>query len=186
MMMGKTNTMTENKEKKTDNGSLIPVTHNNELVDESVLFERIAVIIEKRKYRAYTHANNKNTMIFWEVRQYISSVILGNKRATYGKYILTTLSVKLVIKYGKNFAERNIYRMTLFAERFSDVKILPTLSAKLSWSHILELLLLKSVEAQIYYAQEVAERNWGIHELRCQISRKAYKRREIANAELSH
>jgi hypothetical protein len=27
-------------------------------------------------------------------------------------------------------AERNIYRMTLFADRFPDIKILPTLSAK--------------------------------------------------------
>jgi predicted nuclease of restriction endonuclease-like (RecB) superfamily len=81
--------------------------------------------------------------------------------------------------------ERNIYRMTLFADRFPDIKILPMLSAKLSWSHILELLPLKTVEAQLYYAREVDARNWGIHELRRQISRKAYERREIANTELS-
>jgi predicted nuclease of restriction endonuclease-like (RecB) superfamily len=37
----------------------------------------------------------------------------------------------------------------------------------------------------LYYAQEVAARNWGVHELRRQISRKAYERREIANTELS-
>jgi hypothetical protein len=34
--------------------------------------------------------------------------------------------------------------MTLFAERFPDPDILPMLSAKLSWSHILELLPLNS------------------------------------------
>ena len=62
---------------------------------------------------------------------------------------------------------------------------MPTLSAKLSWSHILELLPLKSAEAQLYYAQEVAERNLAVRELRRQISRKAFERREIANAELS-
>jgi hypothetical protein len=28
--------------------------------------------------------------------------------------------------------------MMLFAERFSDMKILPPLAAKLSWSHIIE------------------------------------------------
>jgi predicted nuclease of restriction endonuclease-like (RecB) superfamily len=55
----------------------------------------------------------------------------------------------------------------------------------LSWSHIIELLPLKSTDAQLYYANDVAERNLGVHEPRRQISRKAYERREIANAELS-
>ena len=177
--------MAGNKKEKDKSGALIPAESNIELLDEAVLFERVAAIIENRKYRAYAHANHENTLMFWEVGQYINSAVLGNKRAAYGKQILTTLSAKLVAKYGKSFVERNIYRMTLFAERFSDLEILPTLSAKLSWSHILELLPLKSIEAQIYYAQEVAERNLGVRELRRQISRKAYERREIANTELS-
>ncbi|MCL2135502.1 MAG: PDDEXK nuclease domain-containing protein [Candidatus Bathyarchaeota archaeon] len=55
----------------------------------------------------------------------------------------------------------------------------------MSWSHIIELLPLKSTDAQLYYANEVIQRNLGVHDLRRQISRKAYERREIANAELS-
>jgi predicted nuclease of restriction endonuclease-like (RecB) superfamily len=160
-------------------------TQHNEVIDETTLFERVAAIIENRKYRTYAHANTETTLMFWEVGQYINSTVLGNQRAAYGKQILPTLSAELVAKYGKNFSERNIYRMSLFAERFPDIEILPTLSAKLSWSHILEMLPLESTEAQLYYANEVAARNWGVHELRRQISRKAYERREIANAELS-
>ena len=64
-------------------------------------------------------------------------------------------------------------------------KILPTLSAKLSWSHIIELLPLKTKEAQLYYAQDVAARNLGVRELRRQISRKAFERGEIINTVLS-
>jgi len=93
--------------------------------------------------------------------------------------------MKLSLHCGNSFTERNLYRMTLFAERFPNEKILPTLSAKLSWSHILELLPLKTQEAMLYYANDAAQRNLGVHELRRQISRKAYERREIANAELS-
>ena len=159
--------------------------HNNRIIDEAILFERVAAIIENRKSRAATHANSEVTLMYWEVGHYINTNVLGNQRAAYGKQILTALSVKLIEKYGMNFSERNIYRMILFAERFPDIEILPTLSAKLSWSHILELLPLKSIEAQLYYAQEVVGRNLGVRELRRQISRKAYERREIANAELS-
>jgi predicted nuclease of restriction endonuclease-like (RecB) superfamily len=182
--------------KKRDNNpeesALAPIIQHTELtkqnsgtIDEAALFERVAAIIENRTYRAYAHANQETTLMFWEVGQYINSAVLDNQRAAYGKQILPTLSAKLVAKYGRNFTERNIYRMTLFAERFPDIGILPTLSAKLSWSHILEMLPLKSAEAQLYYANEVVERNLGVHELRRQISRKAYERREIANAELS-
>jgi len=177
--------MSENKKKKSKNGALIPVSLDNEIVDETVLFERIAAIIENRKYRAYAHANHENTMMFWEVGQYINSAVLGNKRAAYGKQILSSLAAKLVAKYGKSFVERNIYRMSLFAERFSDVEILPPLAAKLSWSHFIELLSLKSDEARIFYANDALTRNYGTKELRRQISRKAYERREIANAELT-
>jgi predicted nuclease of restriction endonuclease-like (RecB) superfamily len=44
---------------------------------------------------------------------------------------------------------------------------------------------LKSDEARLYYAYDVAERRYGIQELRRQIKRKAYERREIANTQLT-
>jgi hypothetical protein len=43
----------------------------------------------------------------------------------------------------------------------------------------------KTEEAHMYYAKDAMERNYGVRELRCQISRKAYERRENANMELS-
>jgi predicted nuclease of restriction endonuclease-like (RecB) superfamily len=154
-------------------------------IDENLLFARISEIIESRKTRAGLYANQEITLMFWEVGRYINSEILDSKRAEYGKNILTALAAKLVKQYGKNFSERNLYRMTLFAERFQDVEILPPLAAKLSWSHIIELLPLKSDEARLYYANDAAQRNYSAKELRRQISRKAYERQEIANLNIS-
>ncbi|MCL2522503.1 MAG: DUF1016 N-terminal domain-containing protein [Erysipelotrichales bacterium] len=59
-------------------------------------------------------------------------------------------------------------------------KILPELAAKLSWSHIIELLPLKTNEERMYNANEAVTRNYGTKELRRQISRKALERREAA------
>ena len=160
------------------------ITPKTTQIDENQLFKRVSQIIEKRKARAYSSANQEATLMFWEVGQYINSVILDSKRAEYGKKILPTLASKLVLKYGRNFSERNLYRMMLFAERFQDFKILPPLAAKLGWSHIIELLPLKSDEARLYYANDAIIRNLGAKELRRQISRKAYERREIANTQL--
>lgn len=44
--------------------------------------------------------------------------------------------------------------MIQFASEFSDFEILPPLAAKLSWSHFLLLIPLKSIESKIYYATE--------------------------------
>jgi predicted nuclease of restriction endonuclease-like (RecB) superfamily len=156
----------------------------NILISEIQIFERIADIIESRKTRAGAYANREVTLMYWEVGQYINSVVLNDERAEYGKKILPELAAKLMLKYGKSFSERNLYRMSLFASRFSNTEILTPLAAKLNWSHFIELLTLKTDDARLYYANDAATRNYGAKELRRQISRKAYERREIANTEL--
>ena len=75
--------------------------------------------------------------------------------------------------------------MLQFAEQFSDEEIVVTLSRQLSWSHFLALIPLKSNEAKIYYAQETMKGCFGVRDLRKMISRKAYERREIADAQIT-
>jgi predicted nuclease of restriction endonuclease-like (RecB) superfamily len=76
--------------------------------------------------------------------------------------------------------------MMKFAREFSNPDIVATLSQQLSWGHIKDILPLESMEARLYYAEEVSKHNLGIRDLRHMISRKAYERREIANLELSN
>jgi predicted nuclease of restriction endonuclease-like (RecB) superfamily len=123
--------------------------------------------------------------MYWEIGKYVDSVLLGGERAEYGKKILATLSRQLIAKYGNGFELSKLRRMLQFAEVFANPEIVATLSRQLSWSHFKEILPLKSEEARMYYANDAVERNYGVRELRHQISRKAYERREIANTELS-
>jgi predicted nuclease of restriction endonuclease-like (RecB) superfamily len=173
------------KKKKTDNKALPVALSDKKAIDEVRLFEHVSKIIETRKSRAGAYANREVTLMYWEVGRYIGSVLLDNERAEYGKQIVSTLSEKLVSKYGKTFESRNLRRMIQFAELFLDIKIVSTLSTQLGWSHIVELLPLKTQEARQYYANDVVVRNLGVRELRHQISRKAYERREIANSNIT-
>jgi predicted nuclease of restriction endonuclease-like (RecB) superfamily len=156
-----------------------------ENINEVALFERIASIIEKRKSRAGSYANREVALMYWEVGRYINSVVLDFERAEYGKQIFSTLSRKLIERYGKSFERENLYRMTQFAKLFSDIEVVAGLSQNISWSHFCELIRLKTEDARLFYANDAAARHLGVRELRHQISRKAYERREIANAELS-
>jgi len=78
--------------------------------------------------------------MFWKIGWFIGFVLLDGKRAEYGKRILTTLSAKLVARYGTVYTARNLRRMAQFAVEFLDIKIVPKLSTQLSWSHIIEPL----------------------------------------------
>jgi predicted nuclease of restriction endonuclease-like (RecB) superfamily len=154
-------------------------------VDEAALIERVSAIIENRKSRAGTYANREVTLMYWEVGQFINSVVLDGERAEYGKRIVSTLSTQLAERYGKVFSVRNLRRMAQFASEFHEVEIVSKLSTQLSWSHFVELLPIKTHGTRLYYANDAFERGLGVVAMRRQIARKAYERRAIANAELT-
>jgi len=154
-------------------------------IDENSLFQRVSAIIENRRNRAGAYANREVTLMYWEIGRYINMAVLDGGRAEYGKRIVSALATQLTAKYGRTFELRNLRRMMQFAGYFADFEIVSALATQLSWTHFVEILPIKSAEARLYYANEAARRRLGTKELRAQISRKAYERREIANSRLS-
>jgi len=152
---------------------------------ENVLFSNVSQIIEQRKFNIVSTANNQIVLMFWEIGKYINSAILGMERAEYGKRIVKTLSTQLAQKYGNEYYERNIRWMMQFAEQFPDIEIVSTLGTQLSWSHVLALLPLKTMEEKLYYAEEVNKGFLGVRDLRHLIARKAFLRRNNANLQLT-
>ena len=177
----------KNRKPKNQDGVLMPldVSGIERVIDEDSLFERVSTIIENRKQLAASHANSEITLMYWEVGQHVNSIVLDHKRAAYGKRIVATLSQRLCERFGNSFEYTKMTRILKFAELFPRFEIVATLSQQLSLSHFIEILPLKSDEARLYYANDVAERKYGIQELRRQIKRKAFERREIANMQLT-
>jgi DUF1016 N-terminal domain len=91
----------------------------------------------------------------------------------------------LVASYGRSFEARNLRGMMQFAEQFLDFGIVSPLATQLSWTHVVEVLPLKTAEARLFYLVESATRQLGKRELRRMINRKAFERKEIANAQLT-
>ena len=59
--------------------------------------------------------------------------MLHEQRAEYGEQIVATLSRQLTEEFGRGWNKAALTRMMQFAERFSDPKIVATLSQQLSW-----------------------------------------------------
>jgi predicted nuclease of restriction endonuclease-like (RecB) superfamily len=153
----------------------------NIIPTEQVLFNELSTLIEQSQQQVAAQANSTLTLLFWHIGNRINNEILQNKRADYGKQIVSTLSTQLENKYGRNFTEKNVRRMIQFAEQFSENSIVVTLSRQLSWSHFLVLIPLKTQDAKLFYAQETASLALGVRDLRKQIATKTFERTQIAN-----
>lgn len=85
-------------------------------------------------------------------------------------------------RFGAGFDQSNLSRMVSFARLFPEYEQVSALARQLSWTHVKALLALKSDAARTFYAEEAAAKHLSVRELRAAIGRKAYERREIANA----
>ncbi|MCL2065723.1 MAG: PDDEXK nuclease domain-containing protein, partial [Candidatus Cloacimonetes bacterium] len=149
------------------------------------LFDEISKLIEQSRKAIYKQASATTVLLFWKIGQCINCDILENKRADYGKQIVSLLATQLTEKYGRGFDIRNVRRMMQFAEQFQDFTIVSTLSTQLSWSHFIEILPLNTQEAKLFYLEESARGVLSIAALREMIYRKTYERREIANTQIT-
>lgn len=152
--------------------------------NEQDLLNKLSELVEFSNAQLVSQANSAFTLMFWQIGKHINDFLLRDNRAEYGKYIMSTLSTHLSEKYGNNFELRNLRRMRQFAEQFTDIETVSTLSTQLHWSHLVELLPLKTTEAKLFYANKVAECNWGVRELRKQKDKKLFERSTVANNQL--
>jgi predicted nuclease of restriction endonuclease-like (RecB) superfamily len=149
------------------------------------LFHEISLLIEQSRNAIYKQARVASIVLYWNIGKRINNDILENKRADYGKQIVSALATQLADNYGRSFELRNLRRMMQFSEQFSDFEIVSPSATQLSWSHIIEILPLKTQEAKLYYLEEAARGLISAKSLRELISRKAYERKEIANTQIT-
>ena len=152
---------------------------------EQLLYDEVSAMIEQSRRVIYAHASGETIMLFWKIGKRINADVLDNKRADYGKQIVSQLATQLTGKYGRSFEVRNLRRMMQFAEQFVDFEIVSHSATQLSWACFIEILPLKTIESKLYYLNEATRGFMGRNGIRTMISRKAYERREIADTQLS-
>jgi len=145
------------------------------------LHAELRALIASSRQRLASAVNAELTRLYWSVGQRLNAEVLGGERASYGAQLLDQLGKQLSSEFGRGFESRNLRRMVKFAEAFPSAEIVSTLSAKLSWSHLVAIVALKTPEARQFYAHHAAQDGWSVRELSHQIERKAFERTEIAS-----
>ena len=147
---------------------------------DTSLVNDIKQLIYVSKQKVAVAVNSTITTLYWNIGKRINKDILKNKRADYGKVILQTLSIKLQNEFGRGFSHQNLYRMIKFHSYFSDEQILPTLSVKLSWSHIIELLNIEDKLKREFYLTTCMESNWSVRRFRERKDSMLYERTALS------
>jgi predicted nuclease of restriction endonuclease-like (RecB) superfamily len=134
--------------------------------DYQELLGRISRTYTEGRLRAYQAVDKHMAETYWKIGHDIVEYEQGGKaKAVYGKALLANLSRDLTLRHGRGFSRSNLSRFRQFYLVFP---ICATVSHKLSWSHIVELLKIDDpLERGFYQQQAIAER-WNVRELQRQ------------------
>lgn len=127
------------------------------------LIKDIGQSIKRARFNAAKAVNTELLKANWEIgRHLVQYEQHGNERAEYGSDLLAKISKDLTLHFGKGFSRRNVLDMRRF---YITHEKWQTVSAKLSWSHYIELMSITNDDARRFYEKESIRENWSVREL---------------------
>lgn len=149
---------------------------SNEMLN--TLIFNIEQTVTKAKEKLSTSVNNTITETYWQIGKYIVETEQDGKiKAAYGKKLLTTLSHELTLRLGKGYSRPNLNNMRKFYLKYPKCQ---TVSDKLSWSHICELIKLDDDLERSFYERQTVNENWSVRELQRQIDSALFLRLAVS------
>ncbi|MEQ1734588.1 MAG: DUF1016 N-terminal domain-containing protein [Bacteroidia bacterium] len=114
-----------------------------ELENINPLANKVSTLIGAAQGYVAKAVNKGMVMLYWNIGKTIQEEVVKYDRAEYGEQIIQSLADSLLVKYGKGYSYRTLYRMLRFYEAFPDDTILTTVLSKLSWAQSTENKLIK-------------------------------------------
>jgi predicted nuclease of restriction endonuclease-like (RecB) superfamily len=134
-----------------------------------LLIEQISTVMANAKKHVSVVINDTLVETYWNIGKYIVEFEQGGSaKAKYGEQLLLNLSKDLTVLLGKGFSKSNLFNMRLFYTRFP---IFQTVSGKLTWSHIIEIINIDDKLERDFYLAETANERWSVRELKRQKER---------------
>lgn len=146
------------------------------------LIDKITLLIEQSRVKVLSTINAAEVY----TKYYIGSYIIeyeqkGSKRADYGKYMLVSLSSKLIEKFGSGWSVENLKLFRRFYIVYSnsvinDYPIENDGRFVLSWTHYVVLMRITNSDVRNFYEIECHKQNWSVRQLQRQYNSSLYER----------
>lgn len=140
----------------------------------NALADSITRLVCDARARVSQSINATLVSTYWSIGRYIVEFEQeGNAKAKYGTALLSSLAKLLRTKLGKGYSRPNLNNMRKFYLLYP---ICQTLSDKLSWSHICELITIDDDLERGFYEKECIAGRWNVRSLRRQMDSALYLR----------
>lgn len=138
------------------------------------LADNITSLVNETKSHLAQVINTTMVVTYWNIGRYIVEFEQhGDAKAQYGTALLSSLAKILRAKLGKGYSRPNLNNMRKFYLLYP---ICQTLSDKLSWSHICELITIDDELERSFYEKECIASRWNVRSLRRQMDSALYLR----------
>lgn len=129
------------------------------------LIAQIEETVNDGRKRAVVAINQSMVVTYWNIGRHIVQYEQdGRERAEYGTKLLRNLYLDLTARIGGGgYNHTNINYMRMF---FLEFPILGTLSPKLGWHHIIEILKISDPLERLFYMKQTEIEGWGVRELK--------------------
>ncbi|MDR2022181.1 MAG: PDDEXK nuclease domain-containing protein [Hungatella sp.] len=143
-------------------------------------YNKISDMIIDAQKNVYYAVNTGHVMLNWNIGKDLRVEILKDKKAEYGKAVITSLSKKLARKYGNGYSRASLFRMIQFYDDFNDVEKVAILSRQLTWSHFVEIIPIEDELKRDFYATLCLKEKWSVRTLRERRNSMLYERTAIS------
>ena len=144
------------------------------------LYSDVKLLIDESRNVTAQTVNAVLSLLYWNIGNRINSELLKNGRAEYGQGVIATLSKKLEADYGSSFFEKNVRRMSQFAQTFPEKQIVVSLIRQLSWTHLIALIPIENPLKRDFYIQMCINEHWSVRTFRERIGSMLYERTALS------
>ena len=137
-------------------------------------------LIKEARDNVARSVNSALVTLYWNVGRRIQQDIMKEKRAAYGKEIVSALGRQLTTEFGRGFSEKSLWHMIKFAEVFTDESIVSALRRELSWTHFKRIIYLDDPLKRDFYAEMCRIEHWSTRMLEKKIDGMLFERTALS------
>lgn len=144
------------------------------------VYDQLTELIRNARRKVEFAVNSELILLYWNIGKTIKNSILNRQSTDYGKQTVEALSQQLLQEYGRGFSRRNLFNMVTFYNAIPELSRVQTLSALLTWSHLVELITIDDPSKRDFYLTMCSNECWSVRELKNRIATLLYERTAIS------
>lgn len=145
----------------------------------NTVLSQIRAIVEDARQKAIRSVDFERVLMYWQIGKVIfEEEQKGADRATYGTFLIKSISEVFQPQLGSGFSVRQLERYRQFYRIFPNTSALRT---QFSWTHYKLLLSVANQEKRAFYIAEAEKGRWTARQLERQINSQLFERLLLSN-----